>query len=216
MTTRGTAAWVDLYWLPLGAGGHCVRLNGRIYEWLASRRAGRPAQDLYHSALLVGLDDVNWAVEMGPPWNVDAPAEAVVCTGPVGAPSLGRFQAFRYEVRCWAGGYVPDIAEAVGGPQRLTDDASLAAATLAAVRLVPPLTWGRDEAHTGDMWNSNSVIAWALASSGHEMSHIGPPSGGRAPGWEAGLALAARRGGRSSQSSRLALLSRLAIVNSVK
>jgi hypothetical protein len=23
---------VDLYWLPLGAGGHFVRLNGRVYE----------------------------------------------------------------------------------------------------------------------------------------------------------------------------------------
>jgi hypothetical protein len=23
---------VDLYWIPLGAGGHVVRLNGRIYE----------------------------------------------------------------------------------------------------------------------------------------------------------------------------------------
>ncbi|HEX6229829.1 MAG TPA: hypothetical protein VFZ41_10265 [Solirubrobacterales bacterium] len=30
---RATAA-VDLYWLPLGAGGHFVRLNGRIYEAL--------------------------------------------------------------------------------------------------------------------------------------------------------------------------------------
>ena len=23
---------VDLFWLPLGAGGHCVRFNGRVYE----------------------------------------------------------------------------------------------------------------------------------------------------------------------------------------
>ena len=23
-------AWVDLYWLPVGAGGHVVRLNGRL------------------------------------------------------------------------------------------------------------------------------------------------------------------------------------------
>ena len=23
---------VDLYWLPLGAGGRCVRANGRMYE----------------------------------------------------------------------------------------------------------------------------------------------------------------------------------------
>ena len=47
---RPTAA-VDLYWLPLGAGGHYVRLNGRIYEALAARLQRRPAFDLYHSAL---------------------------------------------------------------------------------------------------------------------------------------------------------------------
>ena len=29
-------AAVDLYWLPLGAGGHFVRLNGWIYEELAA------------------------------------------------------------------------------------------------------------------------------------------------------------------------------------
>jgi hypothetical protein len=30
VTERDTG--VDLYWLPLGAGGHSVRLNGRIFE----------------------------------------------------------------------------------------------------------------------------------------------------------------------------------------
>ena len=29
---------VDLYWLPLGAGGHSVRLNGRVFE--AAAQAG--------------------------------------------------------------------------------------------------------------------------------------------------------------------------------
>ena len=29
---------VDLYWLPLGAGGHFVRFNGRVYE---ARRESR-------------------------------------------------------------------------------------------------------------------------------------------------------------------------------
>jgi hypothetical protein len=28
---------VDLYWLPLGAGGHSVRLNGRLFEAVAAR-----------------------------------------------------------------------------------------------------------------------------------------------------------------------------------
>ena len=44
---------VDLYWLPLGAGGHCVRANGRIYEAVAARLAGRDRRALYHSALEV-------------------------------------------------------------------------------------------------------------------------------------------------------------------
>jgi hypothetical protein len=43
---------VDLYWLPLGAGGHFVRLNGRIYEALAARLQGRQPRDRYHSATL--------------------------------------------------------------------------------------------------------------------------------------------------------------------
>jgi hypothetical protein len=51
-TLPGMAA-VDLYWLPLGAGGHFVRLNGRLYEALAARLQRRPAYDLYHSALQV-------------------------------------------------------------------------------------------------------------------------------------------------------------------
>ena len=29
---------VDLYWLPLGAGGHSVRLNGRVFEAVESPR----------------------------------------------------------------------------------------------------------------------------------------------------------------------------------
>jgi len=30
----GSRAGIDLYWLPLGAGGHFVRFNGRVYERL--------------------------------------------------------------------------------------------------------------------------------------------------------------------------------------
>lgn len=40
------------------------------------------------------------------------------------------------------------------------------------------------------MWNSNSVIAWTLARAGHDMEAIEPPTGGRLPGWNAGLVLA--------------------------
>ena len=37
--------FVDLYWLPLGTGGHSARLNGRIFEAIASRIEGRDARD---------------------------------------------------------------------------------------------------------------------------------------------------------------------------
>ena len=39
---------VDLYWLPLGAGGRSVRLNGRVFEAVAARLERRPPRDLYH------------------------------------------------------------------------------------------------------------------------------------------------------------------------
>jgi hypothetical protein len=53
--------------------------------------------------------------------------------------------------------------------------------------------WGRDELGTGEMWNSNSVIAWVIARSGIEAQSIQPPQGGRAPGWRAGVVVASRR-----------------------
>jgi hypothetical protein len=62
---RATAA-VDLYWLPLGAGGRFVRLNGRVYEALAARLQRRPACDLYHSALQVEVAEGTFVIEQAP------------------------------------------------------------------------------------------------------------------------------------------------------
>ncbi|TIC80690.1 hypothetical protein E8D34_18300 [Nocardioides sp. GY 10113] len=179
----------------MGAGGHFVRLNGRIYEGWSARRERRAPLDLYHAGLMVRLGEETYAVEMGPVWNVADADRGVVREGPVGAAWLGRFRAFRYEVRCWPGGRIPDLAEAVDSPVRTTTDPRRAAAVLAVLRQVPGLVWGRDQLGAGEMWNSNSVVAWALARTGHEMGAITPPRGGRAPGWSAGLDLAARQGG---------------------
>ena len=63
---------------------------------------------------------------------------------------------------------------------------------LRLVPQVPAFTWGRDETGVGDMWNSNSLTSWLLASSGHDLTSMVPPDGGRAPGWQAGLVLADR------------------------
>jgi hypothetical protein len=131
---------------------------------------------------------------MGPVWNVSAPERGVMCEGPVGARPLGAFRAFRYEVRCWPDGCIPDLDEAVDPPIRVNNDAAQAIAILQVLPEIPRLTWGRDELGAGDMWNSNSLVSWALARTGHDMTAIRPPINGRAPGWTAGLWLAGRQG----------------------
>jgi len=184
------ASGVDLYWLPLGAGGHCVRLNGRVYEAVAARRARRARCDLYHAALEVRLDGERWVIEQAPAWNLRAPDRGVVGEGPVGARRLGRLKAFRYEVRRWRGGVILDRDEAVDSPRRLSADPRRARRILELVPQAPLATWGRDEHGAGEMWNSNSLIAWLLVRSGHDVAAIAPPAGGRAPGWSAGIAVA--------------------------
>ncbi len=191
-TDQRTAA-VDLFWLPLGAGGHFVRLNGRIFEAVAARIGRRPARDLYHSALEVHVAEGMFVIEQAPVRDERGDQRGVVAQGPVGTRGAGRFRMFRYEIRRWPNGRIPDVDEAVESPQRLTDDEELARAVLDLVPLVPTPVWGRDELATGDMWNSNSVIAWLLARSGIATDPIRPPWGGRAPGWQAGLVVAQRQ-----------------------
>jgi hypothetical protein len=185
-------ATVDLYWLPLGAGGHSVRLNGRVFEAVAARAARRPACDLYHSALDVRVGATRFVIEQAPVRDAHGEQRGVVAEGSVGTGWAGRFQICRYEIRCWRDGRIPDIDEAVGGPLRLTDDEALAQRVLDLVPHVPTPVWGRDELKTGDMWNSNSVTAWLIARSGIDTESIHPPTAGRAPGWQAGLAVARR------------------------
>ncbi|HEX6235234.1 MAG TPA: hypothetical protein VFZ63_19050 [Jiangellaceae bacterium] len=191
------AAAVDLYWLPLGAGDntHCVRTNGRIFEALSAWSARRERNDLYHAALEIHRGGERYAIEMTPTWAVPESDRGVVCEGPVGMRWLSRTRFFRYEVRCWRNGFIPDIAEAVDSPHRLSTDAARAECILALAPHFPTATWGRDELKTGDMWNSNSLVAWLLARSGHDMADVMPPARGRAPGWSAGLAVAARQEG---------------------
>ena len=188
------SASVDLYWLPLGAGDntHCVRINGRVFEWTSAWLQRREPQDLYHAALEVRTPAGRFVIEMAPVWSTDAPDRGVVCEGPVGMRWLGRSRLFRYEVRCWRGGSIPDVAAAVGGPVRLTDDPEGARRVLARVASFPCRTWGRDELAAGEMWNSNSLASWLLASAGLDTDGIAPPLGGRAPGWRAGIVAAAR------------------------
>jgi hypothetical protein len=182
---------IDLYWLPLGAGGHFVRLNGRVYEGVKALLERRPISDLYHSALEVFVPEGRYVVEMTPSLNDDGPERGVVAEGAVGARWAGRLRIFRYEVRRWRDGVIPDMNEAVESPLRLTGNVEQARRLLELIPQVPTLVWGRNEAGAGEMWNSNSIIAWLLARTGLDVASIRPPAGGRAPGWNAGLVVAA-------------------------
>jgi hypothetical protein len=202
----GSGSGIDLYWLPLGAGGHFVRLNGRVYEAIHAFRERRRAFDLYHTALEVRAKQGRFVIETAWPIpDADGASRGVVVQGPVGSPRIARFRTCRYEVRRWRDGVIPDILEAVASPQRLSGDPDRARRVLELVDSVPALVWGRDQLGTGEMWNSNSVVSWLLARSGLAVDEIRPPVGGRAPGWDVGIVLARRqqRGSKAS-SARIA------------
>ena len=186
-------AGVNLYWLPLGAGGQSVRVNGIVYEALIAQFERRRRCDLYHSALQIRVPEGDFVIEMTPVRAADGAERDVVATGPVGARWAGRFRIFRYEIRRWRDGVIPDVAEAVESPRRVIDNVEGSRKVLDLVPWVPTPVWGRDELNTGDMWNSNSVVSWLLTRSGLDAESIRPPTGGRAPGWHAGLVVARRQ-----------------------
>jgi hypothetical protein len=66
---------VSLYWIPLGAGGRCVRLSGGMFELATALRQHRRRCVLYHSALEV----VAWLLE-----------RAGIGTAHIGLPPGGR------------------------------------------------------------------------------------------------------------------------------
>jgi hypothetical protein len=182
---------VALVWIPVGADGTGLVIAGsRWYERLVARRERRAPAALYHAALLVDVDGVGFAIEVAEAWGHPPGERGVVAEGPVGLRALGRWPLFRYEVRCWRGGAVPDLDHAVGAPHTWRAPEGGAARLVQLTADVPRLVWGRDELGVGDMWNSNSVAAWLLVRSGHDVDHVRPPVGGRAPGWRAGLVAA--------------------------
>jgi hypothetical protein len=183
-------ASVDLYWIPLGGGAHVVRISGMVFEAVSARASRRPRCDLYHSALVVEVPEGRFVVEQTPVPNADGASRGVVAQGPVGTRFAGRFRVFRYEVRRWRDGQIPDIRAAIGSPVRVSSSLVCARRVLDVLEDIPTPVWGRDEFHTGEMWNSNSVVSWALTRSGIDTSRITPPAGGRAPGLHAGTVVA--------------------------
>ena len=187
----GDLAVVELHWIPLGAGQRVVRVSGRTFERLSALFHRRRPCDLYHSALEVIVPEARFVIEMAPIVDRDGERRGVVAEGPVGMKWAGRFRLFRYEIRRWREGVIPDLGEAVATTS-VSVDLVDAQRLLDLVPSVPTPVWGRDELDTGEMWNSNSVTSWLLARANFDIAQLRPPAGGRAPGWAAGLVRAAR------------------------
>ncbi len=79
--------------------------------------------DLYHSALVVDAPEGRFVIEQTPVPDAEADIDAGWSwRAPVGSRLAGRFRLFRYEIRRWRDGVIPDIGEAVSSPVRVTDD----------------------------------------------------------------------------------------------
>ncbi len=186
---------IDLYWIPVGAGQTVVRASGKVFEAASALIQRRRMYDLYHSALVVTVPAGRFVVEMTPIPDRNGAARGVVAEGAVGTAWAGALSSFRYEIRRWCGGVIPDESEAIA-TVRVSDHLDRARLLLDLVPLVPTPVWGRDQLDAGEMWSSNSVTSWLLACAGIDTAKIEPPQGGRAPGWNAGLVVASR--GRSA------------------
>ncbi len=169
-----------------------MRYCGKTFEAAVSLIERRRSLDLYHSALEVRVPEGRFTIESAPEPNARSHERGAVAGGPVGARWAGRMRIFRYEVRCWCDGVIPDVEEAVESPQRLSEDVDVARQLLQLAPSVPTPVWGRDELGAGEMWNSNSIVSWLLVMSGLDEGSVSMPRGGRAPGWDAGLVIARR------------------------
>lgn len=130
------AAAEDLYWIPLGAGGHYVRFSGRVFEAIEAARRRRSS-----TTPLSSSSSTASATRSSSLRSPDAD-EASRGVGAVGSRRASRLRLLRYEVRCWRAGSTPDLCYAVEGPDRLTGDARAARRLLDLVATVPLPVWG--------------------------------------------------------------------------
>jgi hypothetical protein len=86
----GLGCAVDLYWLPLGAGGHLVRICRRAYERVAAALQRRRPYDLYQPALRADVPEARYVIEQTPVPDLSGEGRGVVAEGPVGASVAGR------------------------------------------------------------------------------------------------------------------------------
>lgn len=179
-----------------------VTTSARFYESVAAAISHREPKVLFHAALVVQTGSIRKIIECAWPSPDDELSErGVVVVGPVFTRFLERFRTFRYEVRCWEDGIIPDL-EFATTPLPVGEAADTAERVVAAVDAIPAHRWGRDDLGVGEMWNSNSVISFVLATAGVPVVDLDPPTDGRAPGWTSGIAAA---GSREAWDQRLLL-----------
>ena len=183
-------SYVDLYWLPVGAGTRFQRWSLVLYESVASRLGHRAPGRFYHAALKVSVDGGESTLELMPVPR--GQREAAQMSGPVGVSMAGRLRLFRYQLLRSEGKPLPDEQWAVDSPVRLTTDPTVARRLLALAPSVPGYTWGRRAPGTSEMWTSDSAMSWLLVKSGIPAAEIALPRDGTAPGWRAGIQIARR------------------------
>ena len=83
------------------------------------------------------IPDDRFVIESAPIRDQSDKSRGVAAEGPVGTKWAGRFRLFRYEIRRWRGGSIPDASDAVSSPVRVANDLARAQRVLDLVPSVP-------------------------------------------------------------------------------
>jgi hypothetical protein len=93
-------------WVPVGTSCALMDVSTRRFEATLQRR---PRYEIYHSGLEVFVPEGRYTIEQTPA-SAHGEQRGVVGIGPIGAEWLGgRVRMFRYELRRWRDGVIPDI-----------------------------------------------------------------------------------------------------------
>jgi hypothetical protein len=178
-------SYVDLYWIPVGAGTRVQRASLVLYEALAAAVSRRPRVALVHAGVKLGLDRRRYTFELMPAPPGPNPDREV--TGPVGVRLAGRLRIFRYRACLVESDSLPDEEWTIGEPVRVSLDPDVVRRVVDLRRDIPAYTWGRRRRGHSEMWTSDSAVSWLLGRAGIDVGSIEPPAGARAPGWRAGI-----------------------------
>lgn len=188
-----SGSYVDLYWIPVGAGTTFQRGSLLLYEFVAAALGRRGRRTLVHAGLTGSIEGRRFTMELMPaPRGPNVRGEVI---GPVGARWAGRLRVFRYQVCVFEKDALPDQQWAVTPPVRMTEDANTVSRILELSRTVPAYVWGRRRPGHPEMWTSDSSASWILTKAGVDAEGIALPERCRAPGWSAGLVEAKGAGG---------------------